>query len=164
MRYSSRTLVFLCFAVIGAGVFIIGVKWPFRTALFPSIVAISIFLTSMTSLLISLFGNKEGFEKGSTMDFKVSEGIDPKLAKQRALKISSWIIGFFFLIIFLGFPIAVPVFVFLYLKLNAKEGWGISLIFTGVTGGFFWGLFVWLLVTEFPEGWVWKGLEMVGIK
>jgi putative tricarboxylic transport membrane protein len=71
--------------------------------------------------------------------------------------------GFFLLILLLGFPISVPLFTFLYLKLHGKEGWGMSLGLSASALACFYGLFVWLLHIPFPEGWVQKGLRAIGI-
>jgi len=59
--------------------------------------------------------------------------------------------GFFLLILFLGFTISVPLFTFLYLKLHGKEGWGMSIGLSASALACFYGLFVWLLSTPFPE-------------
>ena len=74
-----------------------------------------------------------------------------------------WIVAFFFLTILVGFHVAVPLFVFFYLKLEGKESWTLSLIVTAVTWGAFYGLFVWFLNVPFMDGWVQQGLKAVGI-
>jgi hypothetical protein len=71
-----------------------------------------------------------------------------------------WMLAFLALIVLLGFPIAVAAFVFLYLKVEAKEGWLFSLVFTAAIWGAFYGLFDALLHLPFPAGWLleWLGL------
>jgi hypothetical protein len=63
----------------------------------------------------------------------------------------------------LGFPAAVPLFVFCYLKFQAQEGWKVSLLITVFIWGAFWGLFIWLLRTQFPKGWLFQGLNTLGM-
>jgi hypothetical protein len=75
----------------------------------------------------------------------------------------AWIIGFFFLILLLGFSVALPLMVFLFLKFQAKERWGMSLVLTGSALAFFLGLFVWLLNIPFPAGWMFEGLKRLGL-
>ncbi len=70
----------------------------------------------------------------------------------RTLTISCWIFGFFVAIWLLGFPTAVPIATFLYLKVGAAEQWTISLILTAFAWLFFYGLFIYLLHIPFPEG------------
>lgn len=66
----------------------------------------------------------------------------------------AWMLGFFAAIALLGFPIAVPLFLFLYLKLQGGEGWLLSIVITAVAWGAFYGLFDRLLHLPFPAGWV----------
>ena len=149
--------------VISAWVVISALKWPLKTALFPLVISISVLLMTSAELLLSLFGKEEGAKKGAAIDFKFSEDIDKKVVLRRTITIFSWIVGFFFLINIFGFPIAVVLFVFLYLKIHGREKWGISLIMTFVSWFFFWGLFIWLLNTPMMEGWIFQWLRAVGI-
>jgi hypothetical protein len=59
--------------------------------------------------------------------------------------------------------VAVPLFMFLYLKPHSKEGWGISLVLTGFAWAVFYGLFIKLLNVPFGQGWVQMGLKALGV-
>ena len=150
----------ICLMAIGAGAAINALKWPLRSALFPIVMGIPVFLLALADLLLSFF-EKEETDKRSAMDFKLSEDADQARATRRTLFAFAWIMGFFCLIIFLGFSIAIPIFVLLYLRLQGREKWGISLIMSALTFVFFWGLFVWLLHTVLPEGLVFRGLRAI---
>jgi hypothetical protein len=163
MKYRGKHLMNLCLMGIAVGVIITAMKWPFRTAFFPLMVSIFLFFGALADLLLNLFRSKEAATKQGVVDFQLSEDIDPALATRRTLLSFAWIIGFFFLILFFGFIIAVPLMVFLFLKVQAKEKWGISLLLTGLALVFFYGLFVWLLDTPFSEGWIYEGLKMLGM-
>jgi Na+/proline symporter len=93
-------------------------------------------------------------------DFQMSAGIVPPLARRRTAVAIGWIAGFFAAIVLLGFPLAVPLFMVLYLKLQGREGWIVSLALTAVVWALFYGLFDRLLHLPFPAGWVqqWLGL------
>jgi hypothetical protein len=88
---------------------------------------------------------------------------DKALEKKRTINICLWIFGFFFMVLLIGFPIAVPLFVFLYMKLQGKEKWGVSLLMTLVAWGSFYGLFVKFCDIPFMEGWIQQGLKALGI-
>jgi len=149
--------------VISAGVAITALKWPLKTSLFPLVISISVFLMTSIEFLLSLFGKEEVAKKGAAVDFKFSEDTDKRVAFRRTLTIFSWIVGFFFLIVIFGFSIGVALFVFLYLKIQGKEKWGMSIIMTFASWFFFWGLFIWLLNTPMMEGWVFEWLRAIGI-
>jgi hypothetical protein len=162
MRFRPKDLMNLCLMAIAVGVVITAVEWPFKTAFFPMLVSVFLFFGATADLLLNLFGSKEVAKKGGAVDFQLSEDIDPALANRRTLLCFAWIMGFFLLIILFGFTLAVPVLVFLFLKFQARERWGITLVLTGSSLVFFFGLFVWLLNIPFAEGWIVEGLKSLG--
>ena len=162
MRFSGRHFVSPCLMVIAVGVMITAMQWPFKTALFPTIVSLFIFFGAMAEFLLNFFESKDGVTKQGAVDFQLSEDIDQALATRRTLLGFAWIIGFFLLILLLGFLIAVPMMVFLFLKVQAKERWGTSLLLTGLAVVFFYSLFIRLLRIPFPAGWIFEGLKMPG--
>ena len=159
MKVNGRVLMSLSVAVVGMIVVIMALRWPFKTALFPVIIAIPVTLMAAAELVMGLQGRKKS-EKGG-VDFKLSEDVDPKVAMQRTLVTFAWIVGFFLLIVLLGFPIAVLLFLLLNLKLQAREGWPLTLILTAATTVFFYGLFIRLLDINFYEGVILRALGLV---
>jgi hypothetical protein len=153
----------LFMVVIAVGVVLTASKWPFKTALFPMVIGITVFFMSFAELLLSLFGREERGKKQSAIDFKLSEDVDKAVALRRTLLTFGWIVGFFLFILFFGFSIAVPLFVFLYIKLYGKEKWVISVTMAVMSWFFFYGLFVRLLDTPFEEGLVLKVLKAIVI-
>ena len=156
MKQRGRMGISGALMVIGAAVAITASKWPFRTALFPLSIGICVFLMAIAEFFLELFGRdvSKQDERGAKPDT-----VDPKTALHRTVAIFAWIFGFFLMIIVLGFTIAVPLMVFLYLKVQSRESWGLSLLLTAATIVFFYGLFVWLIETPFPQGWIvrWVG-------
>jgi hypothetical protein len=114
---------------------------------------------AVAELVMGLRGMKKSGKGG--VDFKLSEDVDPKVAMRRTLITFAWIVGFFLLILLLGFPIAVLLFLFLNLKFQAKEGWPLTLILTAATSVFFYGLFIRLLDIHFYEGVILRALGLV---
>lgn len=163
MKHTGKALMGLCLMVISAGVIITALKWPFKTALFPVVIGIPVFFMAMAEFFLGLFGKGESREKTSTVDFKLSESVDQALANQRTISIFLWILGFFFLILLVGFPIAIPIFFILFLKLKGKEGWKTSIGLAAVAWLCFYGLFIWLLHIPFMEGWIIMWIRMLGI-
>jgi hypothetical protein len=151
----------IMFAAVG--IIISALRWPFRAALFPMVVGIPLFILSAVQFLKSAFLGGKGHIKEATIDFKLSEMEDKALEKKRTINILLWILGFFFMVLLIGFPIAVPLFVFLYMKLQGKEKWGVSLLMTFIAWASFYGLFIKFCDVPFMEGWVQQGLKVLGI-
>jgi hypothetical protein len=65
-----------------------------------------------------------------TGDLQVDWDIGTRLIALRAAKFFGWLLGLIFSIWLLGFFISIPFFVVLYLKLEAREGWLLTLSLT----------------------------------
>lgn len=136
--------------------------WRLQARLYPWAIGIPMLALALIHIFWELKGGKKPSIQPSNapVDFSFTKGIDPVLARRRAINIFSWIFAFFLGIWLFGFAIAIPAFVFLYLKVQSAEGWGLSLALTGGAWFMFWGLFDWLLRLPFPEGQllIWLGL------
>jgi len=132
-------------------------SWPLKAALFPLVISIPLFCLAAAEVLWVLFGSAA---QSAAADFKLSDDLPQDVALRRTLLATGWILGFFAVIVLFGFLAAVPLFVFLYLKMQGEEGWIFSVAFTLAVWGFFYGLFGLLLHLPFPRGWVqaWIGL------
>lgn len=162
MKFKAQYLMNIGLMMITVGVFTTALEWPLKASLFPLVITVPVFFMALGDLILSLAGGWQQ-EKKSVMDFKFSEDIDKELALRRTLFTAGWIIAFFLMILLLGFPAAVPLFVFCYLKFQARESWKLSLLITISIWGAFGGLFIWLLRTQFPKGWLFQGLNILGM-
>ena len=163
MKLNGKAWMSFAIMLVGAGVAISALRWPFRAALFPMVVGIPLFFLAGLQFYLSGLRRKDHGSVGATVDFKFSEVEDKELAKRRTRNIFLWIVGFFFVILLIGFPIAVPLFVFCYLKFQGKEKWVTSLALTLVAWASFYGLFVKFCDLPFMEGWIQRGLFALGI-
>ena len=145
--------MYLCLMVVAVWIIISALNWPMKTAILPIIVGIIVCLLATTELCFTLF-EKKGATKTEAMDFQLSKDVDQALANRRTLSIFAWIIGFFFLILLVGVPVALPLFMFFYLKFSGREGWKISIGLTAAVWICFYFLFIWFLKTQFSSGWV----------
>ena len=163
MKFSGKTAMSIGLMMIAVYVVIPAMEWPLRTAIFPVTVSILVFLIAMLELLLRLFEGEEVAEKKPAADIKSLDSIAQPLPTRKLLTASAWTMGFFLMILLIGFPISVPLFAFLYLKFHGHEGWGISIGLAASALACFYGLFVWLLHIPFPEGFVQRGLRLLGI-
>jgi hypothetical protein len=128
--------------------------WPWKAALFPLVIGIPLFCLATTEFLWTLLGAPP---QAAANEVELSTDA---VARRRVLQVAGWMLAFFAAIALLGFPIAVPLFVFLYLRLQGGEGWIMSIVITVATSAVFYGLFDALLHLPFPSGWLldWLGL------
>jgi hypothetical protein len=152
-KNASLALSVLIMIMSGYGV-IVATAWPWKAALFPLVIGIPLFCLAAAEALWTLFGSAPA-QEGAAKDFQLSIGKD---TVRRTAVGFAWILGFFAAIVLLGFPIAVPLFVFLYLKLQGREGWVLSIVMTAAVWGVFYGLFDLLLHLPFATGWLFTWL------
>lgn len=153
MKVSGKGWMSLAIILVSACIIYPAYHWPFKAALFPMIVGIPLFILSSILFFKSVIIAKDD-GKEETLDFKFSEMEDKSLEKKRTINITLWIFGFFMMVLFIGFPISVPLFMFLYLKFQGKEKWRITLLLTFITWVSFYGLFIKLCDIPFMDGWV----------
>ena len=157
----SKASLALGFGIMGVSAWAVvsATHWPWKAALFPLAIGIPVFGLAAAEVLWVLFGPSPG-PGGQAMDFQLSEQLPENVTRRRTLAAIVWILGFFAAIVLVGFPIAVPLFVFFYVKMQGREGWGLSVVFTLAAWAVFYGLFDRLLHLPFPDGWIqtWVGL------
>jgi hypothetical protein len=126
--------------------------WPWKAALFPLAIGIPLFCLAAVEALWSFFSRAEA--KQEAMDLQITP---PGRATWIA---AAWMVTFFALVVLLGFEIAVPLFVFVYLKFQGGEGWTLTIVITAIVAAVFYGLFDALLHLPFPPGLLleWLGL------
>jgi hypothetical protein len=153
--FSFLVLVFFVLVLWG------GKDWPVKAQLYPWVVGVPMVLLAAFNLFMDLKGgNQKSALETTPADFQFTKGIDPVLARWRTVNIFAWILGFVLGIWLVGFFVTVPLFFFLYLKVQSREGWTLSLVLTGAAWFMSWGLFDQLLHLPLPEGQIffWLGL------
>ena len=153
--FSFCALVFFCVFVYMAQ------DWRMQARLYPWTIGIPMLILAIVQVILELKGVKAKQSSDATpMDYQFSKVTDPVLARKRTITMFSWLVGFFFGIWLLGFPIAIALMMFTYLKFQGSESWVLSSALTVIAWLFFYGLFVRLLHLPFPEGLLitWLGL------
>jgi hypothetical protein len=136
--------------------------WRMQARLYPWVIGIPMAILAVIQVILDLKGVQAKQSADATpMDFQFSKETEPVLAKKRTIIMFSWLLGFYFGVWLLGFPIAIPLMMFTYLKFQGQEPWGLSITLTVIAWFFFYGLFVRLLNLPFPEGLIltWLGLD-----
>lgn len=146
--------------VASAYVVVTATQWPMKTALFPIVVGIPVFFMALAVFILEQIGEKtkESLGSDSAMDFQLSSSEDRELANRRTLDIVLWVVGFFVLILLVGFSLSVPIFFIAFLRFRCRESWRLTIVLSAIAWGFFYGLFVWLLNTPFMDGWIQRDL------
>ncbi|HKQ29305.1 MAG TPA: tripartite tricarboxylate transporter TctB family protein [Burkholderiales bacterium] len=150
--HKKASLVLSVVVMIASGYGVVAATaWPWKAALFPLVIGVPLFCLAAAEALWTLFGSAAS--AADAMDFQLATGDD---SWRRTALAVGWMLGFFAAIVLLGFPIAVPLFMVLYLKMQGREAWLLTIAMTLAVWGVFYGLFVYLLHLPFPSGWVFE--------
>jgi hypothetical protein len=93
-------------------------------------------------------------------DSEATSEIPAPTVRWRTISIIAWIISLFLAIFLLGFSISIPLFTFLYLKIESDEKWWFAILLSVVAWGFFFGFFKWAVSLPFPQGQLFRWLAL----
>ncbi len=159
MPINTRLLFSLGLAALAAFAIVSASSWPLKARLFPLVTAIPLLVLALVQLFLDLRGKAEATDSHAS-DIALSTDVPPAIARRRTLLTFTWMAAFVALVFLVGFPLAVPIFLFSYLTLQSAEGFLRSLALTAAAWGFFYGVFERLLRLPFGGGVVqaWFGL------
>jgi hypothetical protein len=159
MPINARILFSLGLAALAAFAIVSASSWPLKARLFPLVTAIPLLVLALVQLFLDLRGKAEATDTVAS-DIALSTDVPPAIARRRTLLTFAWMVAFVTLVFLVGFPLAVPLFVFSYLVLQSAEGLWRSLALTAAAWGFFHGVFERVLRLPFGAGIVqnWLGL------
>jgi len=163
MRFQPRSLLTLL--LIGFFIFIVVESWdmPEKARMYPWVIGLIALALLAVQLVRELMPQREEApretrETGADVDFTEEEASAE--GRRRTLELFGWIYGFTLLLWLIGFYLAIPAMVFLYL-LRYREGIIITVAMPSVAGLATWGLFDQLLHLPFPPGVLFEWLGLV---
>lgn len=159
MKLKGHT-VFSVFLLLVAGYVVLSAsRWSFKTGFFPLATAIPLIVLALFHLALELFAPPER-AGGPSVEAEFAGDVEPRVARRRAFGLFAWVAGFIALVFSVGFPVAVPLFLFFYLALQSRVGFFQSAGLTAAAWGFFYFVFQRLIHIQFEEGLLqrWLGL------
>lgn len=153
-------IIFCAFLIVAAASAIyLALDWPFKAKLFPLSVSIPLLILASLQMLQLIFG-KEETNDSAAVDIEFSSDLPPEVERRRVIAAFSWITGFIICVYLIGFPLTVPLFIFVYLKFESGVGWFYTCLSTALTWAIFYGLFEKLVHLQFEQGVLqaWLGL------
>jgi hypothetical protein len=147
----------LFFAGIIAVWVVTAARFDWDTRLFPWAVGIPALALALRQLVADWNGSGAHARPGEEarpagiLDIAVDRSIPPGVMTRHTLRAATWILGFACGIWFLGFLIAIPLFVFFYLIYEAQAGKFAALMNAGITFLFVWGVFEMMMHLAWPE-------------
>jgi len=138
VRANGAAVFSVGLAAAAAYAVLAALRWPPKAALFPLVMGIPLLVLALAQLVIDLRDPQRA-------ESPPGDGL-------AALGILAWMAGFIALVLLIGFPLAVPVLIFAYVRLAGGEPWPLSLALAAAAWGLFHLLFQKLLHFPFEAG------------
>ncbi|NIO06810.1 MAG: hypothetical protein GTO40_02040 [Deltaproteobacteria bacterium] len=159
MRDRQEAIGSSFFVLFFLAIILLAKDWPVEARTFPWVIGLPMTFLGLLQVAIDLgWVGARGSGGAEAEKEPLAQATSPKSAQRRTISIFLWIYGFLGLIWLVGFPLAVPLVVFCYLKIQSHEGWYISLGLTAMAWGFLWGVFDRFLHLPFPDGMMFQWL------
>jgi Tripartite tricarboxylate transporter TctB family len=150
--HKGGNFFFSIFLILVAGYAALSAShWSFKAGFFPLAISIPLLILVILNLVLEFVGGTEK-TSGPAVEAEFTNDVPADVARWRVIETFSWIAGFIALVFLLGFPAAVPLFLFSYLAIQSRVGWLLSVALTATTWGFFYFLFQRLLNLQFEAG------------
>jgi putative tricarboxylic transport membrane protein len=150
LRFDRQVLFTVCVISLLALALWQSRNFGFRAGLFPWVIGTPTLLLALFQLAKDLRSDKKAGAPQLESEAKIE--ISPEIVTRRTLTILGWTVGFFIAIWLLGFSVAVPLTLVLYLKLAGHEKWPTIAMVTFFSWLFFYLLFERTLKVPFPDG------------
>ena len=125
--------------------------WDLQARLFPWVVGFPLLALALVQLVLTIRARPTLVEGGAASEAEAIGFWNPA-ARRETLRLVAWIAAFLLCIALFSFPIGLPLAMLLYLKVESKESWRLSLVLAGATFAYMYLLFDLALHLAWPEG------------
>jgi hypothetical protein len=131
-------------------------RWSWDTRLFPIVIGIPALLMALYQVIVEFkrwrqSAGPEQAPPAQIMDISIDQSIPKEVVARRTAVALAWIFSLVLAIWLVGFLIATPLFVFFYLRYEARATYPMAVLVAAVTLLFIWGLFDQILHTAWPD-------------
>ncbi len=139
-------------AVFAVGVFS-AAEWQIQARMFPWVIGIPGLALCVMQLFADFFKRKDEDQSlRGAMDLPVDRSVPVAVVVKRAVNAFGWVLGLFTAIWIVGFVVAVPLFIFVYLTWQAREKLWLAVTYSLGMLALIVGVFHLILNVPWPEG------------
>ncbi|MDE0032425.1 MAG: tripartite tricarboxylate transporter TctB family protein [Deltaproteobacteria bacterium] len=171
MKLNDRTLFTLGVFVLVLGFLVLSLDYQPRARLVPLIIAVPTLLLTLLQLLIDMVpavGRRFSFlQEYDLFGIDTGRAAAPSgescpsgTVFRRELNFAAWLLLLMALIYFIGYLVAIPLFLVLFLRLRSSESWLMTLSITVATWAFVYVVFIVIMGAPLHEGVVWKAVGL----
>ncbi len=167
MKLTDRTLFTLGVFVLVLVFLVLSLGYQPRARLVPIIIAVPTLLLTLLQLLIDMIPavarRLSFFQEYDLFGIDTGRAVEPSRESgssstvyRRELSFAAWLLLLVALIYFLGYLVAIPLFLTSFMRLRSSESWPMTLSITAATWTFVYVVFIVVMGAPLHEGVVWK--------
>lgn len=167
MKLNDRTFFTLGVFVLVLGFLLLSLNYQPRARLVPLIIGVPTLLLTLFQLLIDMIpavGRRFSFfQDYDLFGIETSRAAEPAQESRpsgsvfrREINFAAWLLLLMALVYFLGYLVAIPLFLVLFMRLRSSESWLMTLSITAVTWAFVYIVFIVVMGAPLHPGVVWK--------
>ncbi len=167
MKLTDRTLFTLGVFVLVLVFLVLSLGYQPRARLVPLIIAVPTLLLTLLQLLIDMIPavarRFSFFQEYDLFGIDSGRAAEPSEENRRSgtvyrreLGFAAWLLLLMALIYFLGYLVAIPLFLILFMRLRSSESWLMTLSITAATWAFVYVVFIMVMGAPLHPGVVWK--------
>ena len=142
---NEEKIFMLVVLIITVIMVVVSFQYSSGSRMLPLFSGIFVFLLMGFLVIMSFFSFLAGWYQKFEMKSILSEKVLSLDEKKREFSVVAWFSGCTVLIYLLGFMIGIPLFLFLFLKIWAKESWLLSVVLAAVVSVVVYFTFVYIL-------------------
>jgi hypothetical protein len=152
MRFRSTSLATAFFVLFFGYALFEAKDFTPQSRIYPIFAAGIGFIFTLLALWLEMLGRAGAVEQVGLMDIAPDASTPIAVIRKRALRVLCWLLALYFGIWLFGFKIAISVFFILFLKLEGRAGWLLTIILTSVSIYLIVFQFEMMLGIFWPEG------------
>ena len=167
MKLTDRTLFTLGVFVLVLVFLVLSLDYQPRARLVPVIIAVPTLLLTLLQLLIDMIPavarRLSFFQEYDLFGIETGRAVEPSeesrpssTVYRREFSFAAWLLLLMALIYFLGYLVAIPLFLILFMRLRSSESWLMTLSITAATWAFVYVVFIVVMGAPLHSGVVWK--------
>ncbi len=151
LRFQPRTLLTLFFLILFAYVVVQAADMPIQAKLYPWVIGGIALVLLVFQLVREILPASENDSDATGVDLDFTTEEASREGRRRALELFAWLYGFAVLLWLIGFHLAIPLMVALYL-IRSRESVTLIVALAGGMGTATWLIFDHFLHLPFPPG------------
>lgn len=152
LTFSKKQIPHLVVLAVAALFLALTAGWPYETYLFPRLICCVVLFTVLISLYAEMHADKKDSADSVRNAWLSSSMAEDRTALVKTSMVVIWMFLYILAIRLVGYEVASVAFIFLFMKFQGKQTWGVAILAALLCFAFVMLVFDWGLGIKWPDG------------